>query len=1365
MCLIIPRVSGQDLQFNFTHFTVEDGLAHNHCYSIVQDTCGYLWIATENGLSRFDGHEFKNYRSEEKDSFSINGNWIRSVILDKDRNIWAGNMRGGLNQYHAETNGFLSFNPLSGDSFGLATRELTKILCDSNGEIWFGTFREGFGVFNPIQKTFESFTFGSGFRSPRQAWQENSVFAILEDIRDPDTLWVAKESSLYIFRKSARELQLVTEFKPAAKRKSSIHDLYMEKPGELWVAFWGAGLAKYDQKTDNWTHYPYNLDKFLEGDGYSNVCLDIEKKTDDEFWLACGLDGMGIFNMKTEEFRFVELPGSNNPGSKSGFAYDVYIDNNLGIWISDQLNGLYFIDPSRQLFRHVSTRIQQKGSRPGLNRPLDFDYHPETGQYLVATGQGDGLYIYDKAFNLLKTAPSSLPSPFSYQQFVSLHIDKKNRVWVIDWLRNKLLQYREELNLCIPVDLEKYPQYPQQPFTLNDIQEDPAGNLWISTYYGGLLVYNPDEKSLLHYLSEDPAKGITSQAQIETMHMARDGRIWLGTINFGIYIFDPETREFSTYPYYGISDKGLIEDRVHGICEDREGRIWVGFYTKGIQVIDPLLDPDQPQVRLDRQTGLLNEQILAIRSDLNRDMWVQTQGGVFKYDYDANRFTLFSDKEGLTGYLNPAGFEVIRTGELCIGGSEGFYVLHPGNEYINGLPPKVRLTGFRIGEKDYDPGKRIDFIEQLILPFRDNFFTLTFSGMNFQLPEKNQYAYRLRGVDPDWVITGERHHASYTNVLEGSYLFEVKAANNDGIWSESTAAIQIQINPPWYRSVLAYAFYGLFIVLVFLLILFYQRKRWELKTQLKLKAEEARRLQELDQAKSRIYTNITHEFRTPLTVILGMVEQIKIDPGKKLGERIDVIRRNSKSLLQLINQMLELSKLESGYLRLNWVHDDITRYIGYLTESFHSYANDKGIHLNFYAEGEPIEMDYDPEKIDRIFSNLLSNALKFTPEYGKVMVVARRISRERKDVAEIEVRDNGKGISEEDLHKIFDRFYQTDDSGTREQGGTGIGLALVNELVRLLQGEILVESEPGKGTCFTVRLPVLHTASKKHTLETLSEPVIEEPVSGKRHHDMLSDHGRQEKPMVLIIEDNNDVVYYLRNILEDRYEVHRAPDGIEGVRKANEIIPDVIISDVMMPGMDGFEVCETLKNSEPTSHIPIIILTAKASDEDRLAGLRKGADAYLKKPFSSEELLIRLEKLIAIREQIRHHYSNYHEHGRIYNEQTSSEAKFIDKLQKTVESNLADEQFDIIRLCRAMGMSRSQLHRKIKALLDTTPALYIRAIRLEKAKFLLASTEKTISEIAYETGFKSPSYFAYSFNENMGESPTNFRESCRKNIQ
>ena len=1358
LCWIQSLLMGQEPIFHFTQYTMDDGLAHNHCYSIVKDTFGFIWIGTENGLSRFDGHSFKNYRHEPADSTTLGGNWVRRLTLDPDGNMWAACMRGGINAYDAEKDVFRRYKNPSNDSFGLAINELSGLYSDSSGEIWFGTFREGFGRFFISGHRFELYPLGKDYKNPREAWQKNTVFAMLEDIADPSVMWICNQSDIYRFDKNTRELKRISTLDQAQKHRSSIHDLYMDTPGEIWVAFWGAGLARYSIRDDRWEHFIHDREKFDEGDGYSNVCLDIERKSEDEFWVACGLDGLGVFNRKSKTFQFHSLPTELEPGKKSGFAFDILVDEKDGVWICDQINGLYQIDPSRQIFRHVSTKTQKQGSREGLNQALDFDYSPRERHYFVATGQGDGLYVYDEKMNLLHTAPSSLPSRYSYQQFVDVHVDKKGRVWVIDWLQNQLLLYDKETHLCKPLALETFDAYPKHSFTLSHIAEDLQGNLWLSSFYAGLFKYNPVDRTLNRYTGFDPTREITDKAQITCMLIAKDGKIWLGTVNYGLYIFDPSSGTFSAYPYLGSSTLGLAEDRIEAIGQDDDGYIWVGFYTKGIQRIDPNRDSAQPRKMLGFQEGLLNENIVAIDKDPQGNMWVQTQGGVFRYSMEKRHFTLYKNTEGLLGYLKPYGFTALSTGEICIGESEGFYLFRPGNEYKNRHIPVPRITSLLLGANEWRTGGRIDFGDTLQLRYFQNFFTFQFSALNFQIPAKNQYTYKLEGLDKDWVYSGFRHNASYTRVREGTYRFYLRAANNDGLWSESSLPLVVIITPPWYRSLLAYILYALMVLGAGVVVYQYQRKRWKLKTELRVQEEEAKRLKELDHAKSRIFANITHEFRTPLTVIMGMTEQLKEQKDDQWEERLHVIKRNSQALLQLINQMLELSKLESGFLTPHFIQDDITRYLGYLTESFLSYANDKGIHLNFYAETVPILMDYDPNIIDRILTNLISNALKFTPKFGKVLVIARLNESKETEMLELEVRDNGTGIEAADLDKIFNRFYQSDESSSAQKGGTGIGLALVNELIRVLNGQIHVESERGKGSTFMVSLPISRVAEPQ-TMHIVSPEEVRASTLETPGLAETPDMKTSEKPVLLVVEDNSDVVYYLKSLLMVNYRVFHAANGLIGLEMASKLVPDLIVSDVMMPGMDGFELCEKLKSQELTSHIPIILLTAKASPEDRLTGLRTGADAYVKKPFSKDELLVSISNLIETRIRIRRHYAEFHEHKTPYDESTAPETAFIQKLNQIISEHMDQENFDIVRLSRLLGMSRSQLHRKVKAVLDTTPALYIRRLRLDKARELLKNSPKSISEIAFETGFSSPSYFTYSFTETYGLSPSEYRNN------
>ena len=531
---------------------------------------------------------------------------------------------------------------------------------------------------------------------------------------------------------------------------------------------------------------------------------------------------------------------------------------------------------------------------------------------------------------------------------------------------------------------------------------------------------------------------------------------------------------------------------------------------------------------------------------------------------------------------------------------------------------------------------------------------------------------------------------------------------------------------------------------------------------------EAMRLKELDQFKTKFYTNITHEFRTPLTVIMGISEQIasakwmsKLNQKEHrfLSNSINLIGRNSQNLLRLINQLLDLSKLNNNKWHLEWIQGDIVSYLQYLTESFYSAAQEKEIRLICYAEEEELIMDFDEIKLQQIIYNLLSNALKFTPKMGKIVLHIRQVVQEGQDYLQLKVKDTGQGISAQQLPHIFEQFFQAEDSKQRNYGGTGVGLSLTKELVELMGGSIQVKSQINKGTEFTILLPIQRNADKKLLFSepTSSEWIIKptaEKINQPVVHTSSINNFREDARVVLVIEDNRDVIAYIEGILTPHYQLEFAYNGKEGIEKALEIIPDLIISDVMMPEKDGFEVCETLKLDERSSHIPIILLTAKATYQDRLRGLQHGADAYLNKPFNKTELLIRLEKLIALRQQIQKRLSALLNTDKTINNINTIDGQFLKKIQKIVESRLNDVDLGVNDLGQKVRLSRTQVYRKLKALTGKTPSQFIRSIRLQKALKLLKTTDLNVSEVAYEVGFTDPNYFSKVFKEAFGELPS-----------
>ena len=669
-----------------------------------------------------------------------------------------------------------------------------------------------------------------------------------------------------------------------------------------------------------------------------------------------------------------------------------------------------------------------------------------------------------------------------------------------------------------------------------------------------------------------------------------------------------------------------------------------------------------------------------------------------------------------------------------------------------------------------------DGMNEKEIPFKGNEFRFAFAAPSFDVESKNQFQYFLEGFDESWSPWTSETNKDYTNIPEGDYQFKVRSKNIfNHIGTEDSFAFHII--PPWYRSWWAYLCYVLATVGIMILITQWRSRQLskqnlvlegvikertkEISHKNELLSHQTEQLMALGSAKTRLYANITHEFRTPLTVILGMADtlrsQVKSKETTGMEKGLDMIQRNGKSLLQLVNEMLELAKLESGVMELNLVQTDIVPLVKYLSESFHSLAETKQIRLTVYSEIDALEMDVDVNKVASIISNILSNAIKFTAANGKIIVHLNKVANADKEFFIIKVKDDGMGLSEEAMAHLFDRFYQADSSASRLQEGSGIGLSLVKEFVEMMKGTITVTSDLGKGSTFTVQLPVTNEAIKKTDPLPSAEPSLPKPLEAIVVDSEPSEQNT-ELPLVLLIEDNEDVAHYLRASLHGKYQTLHSANGTIGIDMAFEKIPDIIICDVMMPGKDGFEVCATLKTDARTDHIPIILLTAKASKEDRLLGLSHGADAYLAKPFNKEELFTRLDQLVLLRKKILRKISQQGVQKFASAETENPESKFLQKAILIIHSEMANANFGSSELADKLHLSESQTYRKLKAVTDKSTAVFIRSIRLLKAKELIETTYKSISEIAYEVGFNDPSWFSRAFKEEFGCSPSDIHK-------
>ncbi|MCB9315299.1 MAG: response regulator [Lewinellaceae bacterium] len=887
--------------------------------------------------------------------------------------------------------------------------------------------------------------------------------------------------------------------------------------------------------------------------------------------------------------------------------------------------------------------------------------------------------------------------------------------------------------------------------------KDNRGRLW--WVYHHSLYYLNDQSGWTLEL-DLPQK---ARFESESMHAGRhSNNIWIGYRGV-LFEYGPDRKQLKQYLPV---DWGIPVARILAIEEDKQRNLWLGTDAGLIR-----FNPATKEVRrFSTDQGLPDNFICGILTEGDSCLWLSTNHGLSRFHIPSQSFVNFFKEDGLTyNEFNRMSFFKAKDGRMFFGGPRGINAFFPEaimqvyqqkNEAI-----RLVLTAFeRVDERLDTLLREHDFSlrPQIHLYRWDKSFQFEYALTDYASPKETRYSFKMDGYDERWSEPSKFNFTRFSSLPPGTYTFRVRASDGKGGWHPQELAVDVVVHPPWWKTWWAYLIYFLLLTWASYVIYSFLKNRLILKNQLERKQEEARNLKELDQFKSRLYANITHEFRTPLTVILGITDQMEQQTKFQGDNGLDLVRRNSRNLLTLINQMLDLSKLEDRQMPVNLVQGNVVRFLRYVVESFHSMANAKAVQLQIHNTTESIIMDYDPGKLQQVISNLLSNAIKFTPGGGTVTM---RLNVESIESAKgesssmfvIAVQDTGIGIPAAQLPHIFDRFYQADNSSTRKGEGTGIGLALTRELVRLFGGTIAATSKPGAGSTFTIHLPMHREAPPENTngvSEVLPERHSTEYQTEENKSAIPALH-KEDLPLLLLVEDNPDVLTYLIRCLEGQYRIETAANGQLGIENALEHIPDIIISDVMMPEKDGFEVCDTLKNDPRTSHIPLILLTARATVEDRITGLKRGADAYMAKPFHQEELLVQVENLLESRRRLQERFRNLDQSTATnVDADTQPEDAFLLNLRRLIEEDLTNSDLSIDAVCRHMAMSRMQLHRKIKALTGRSTALHIRAVRLQNARRLLNQSELNVSEVAYAVGFDDPKYFSRVYTEEFGMAPS-----------
>ena len=1356
----------------FDHLTIADGLSQNAVYAIVQDNSGFLWFGTGDGLNRYDGYDFTVFRHIPFDSTSLSSSSITALFVDREGTLWIGTHNGGLNRYDREQARFHRY-PAG------ATHPITAIMEDQRGDLWIAGNRGGLhrlrrDEVGTTRPTFDSFVHdpaaphslssnrlgdvlvdrqgtvwvasqggldqfvpgsdehpsGHFIRHPLNldvpvGQEDVGATALLEDRKG--RLWVGSASGVSLFRRDTKQfVHYRHRYHTNRYGWGTATDLLADRTGRLWIPTYAA-LILFDPASGQFSYLQH--DPLAPQSLSNNSTTAIVQDRSEVVWVGTNGLGLNVYDPKADRFRTVRPPLGRSSRIAGFSVYTLFEDRDRQLWIDAGV--LYRWDPDTGIFTSFETTA---------DRWYDFGNTPIWS--LVQAPNGDlwagterGLYRYTPATGRYRRYahapenPEGLPEPVVY----GVYRGRNGALWTVT--RNYLSRLADPATGRFT-----HYRYTDAPaatlWMFPSPHQDARGTFWLASRQG-LIRIHPESGAVRRYRHDPDRPESLSHDVVRTIFpdpRRPEAVLWIGTAGGGLNRFEVESERFT----HVTEADGLPNNVVYGILPDDDGRLWLST-NRGLARFDP------------------------------------ETGAVKNYDVD----------DGLqSNEFNSGAYFRSESGTLFFGGLYGFNFFEPSAVTDNPHVPPVVLTGISLSNHPLSPGDTTALLEKdvveteaLTLSYRDNVITFTFAALDFSAPDNNRYAYLMEGFNDAWVNAGTANTATYTNLPPGQYTFRVKGSNNDGVWNETGTALALTITPPWWQTRWAYGTYAMIVIAGIFVADRVQRRRLIRREREHARLREAEihtaaaerqsaTLQHLDEMRARFFANVSHEFRTPLTLTIGPLDDLRRgaygplpDPARK---QVDLARRNARSVLDLINELLDLSKIEAGKMTLRLQQADLAAFLRRVAATYESLAERQQVTFRCDVPEAPVMIAFDPDQLERVLANLLTNAFKFTPESGSVRLSLHDDDADP-DTVVVRLRDTGPGIPADEINRIFDRFYQVSESSSRLQPGTGIGLALAWELVQLHRGTLQVESEEGFGSTFVMHLPREHpdrTVSAADASTSLDRSPREEAAPAPRDAPVDASPATApapDRPTVLVVEDNAEMRAYIGGHLSERYRVVEAANGRKGLSVAQRTRPDLVVSDVMMPGMDGYALCKALKQDPALDYVPVLLLTAKAESQDRLDGLAEGADAYLLKPFDLRELFAQIDNLLNSRKRLQERF------GKTLPELHASEitipstdAAFLEHVRLVIEARLGSEDFSVEALADEVGLSRVHLYRRLRALIDRSPSELIRSIRLERAAQLLAQNAGAISEVAYGVGFKSVSHFSRVFREQYGQSPTEY---------
>jgi len=1311
--LLLPAAVEAQENFCFTHFGVENGLPQNTVNCILQDRSGLMWFGTKDGLSRYDGYTFKNFRHDKDDDGSIKNNFIRSLFQNDDAHIWIGT-DVGVYIYNTVIETFTRFD-LSAPDGTVIEKEVNDIKADNDGNIWFAVDWQGVFRYDPAGRALTFFNL-------------NTVNAWCICIDHKNEIWAGTHGGgLNRHNKATDSFEIVADEKEVGQ---DIYRLFQDNYNDIIIGT-STGIKKLSMSSGQITSI------FDHADDNPLFIRDIIRKSDNELYFG---SESGVYLCNTNNGQVTRIQHEHfDPYSLSDNAvYSMYNDREGGLWIGTYFGGVNYFPPRHTPFLRYYPQNKPNSLHGERIREFQED---RFGGLWIGTEDG-GLNYFNPHTNIYTNfIPDEKPGSISYYNIHGLQLDG-DELWIGTFTHGLNV-----MDVRTHKIVRKYAKT-DSPNSLCDnsifsIFKDETGTIWLGTIYG-LAIYNPqtDDFTKIDY---------TGDTFIYDILQSYDGMIWFASFNTGVFRHNPRTGEWKNFRHNPDDAESLPFNKILSIFEDGKKTVW--FTTEGGGICRYNREKET-FTSFSTKEGLPDDVVHKLLEDDKGRLWLTTNNGLSCFNPETGEIKTFTMADGLLGnQFNYKSGHKAKDGRLYFGCLKGFISFDPLSFTENDFIPPVVITGFHLPNEapgDTALKKSVNALHEVRLTYAQSSFTIDFAALSYIAPKKNNYAYILEGFDDEWTNVTGINSVVFSNIPPGDYVFRLKGSNNDGKWNENPAVIAIHIYPPFYKSRLAYIIYTVVLLLLIVWLIVYARKKLEQQHQERLELFENEKDKEIYNAKIAFFNNIAHEIRTPLSLIKGPVEYILGSEVSKddLRENLKVVEKNTNRLLDLSNQLLDFRKVENKGFQLNYVRTDVKQLINDIYTRFNLSVKQNRLDFDLQLPPDPLFADIDREAFTKIISNLFTNAIKYA---------ASKITLTLEDVEDvlfrIRIANDGALIPEDMKEKIFEPFFRIGDENRNNlKAGIGLGLPLARSLSELHNGKLYLDSQSGQMNVFVLQLPV-----NQASVFTMRADGAEQENGADPTHDMSGVFSN--KPTVLIVEDDREMRQFLYNRLKPTYNVIKASNGKIALECLNKENIDIVVTDILMPEMDGLQLCAEIKSNIDTSHIPVVMLTAKADIKSRIEGLDAGADAYVEKPFSVEHLLAQIYNIFTNRNKVKQAFINSPVQNTGSIALTKADEIFLGKVTDIINKNLSDVSFNVDRLADELFMSRSSLHRKIKGISELTPNDFIQLVRLKKADELLQEGSYRINEICYLVGFGSSSYFSKSYKKQFGISPKETRKT------